>query len=95
MDDTFHQCFQKIHIKSKPSSIEERDDVLSEKIKLKTELKVYLDNAKCKLGLEIAQARLVKLEEEISEIISNRNAQIIKDQIRTLDTTDGKFSQLG
>ena len=36
-----------------------------------------------------------RLECEISEIISAKNFQIIKEQIQELESTDGKFYQLG
>ena len=42
LDDTFHKCFKKIRIKSKPTLATATDQV-SKKILLKTRLKILLD----------------------------------------------------
>ena len=46
-------------------------------------------------NLEVAKQNLEKVEERISAEIAERNAKLVEEQINVLDTTDGKFSQLG
>ena len=64
-------------------------------IKLKADLKMFLETSKCKLGLEIAKRKLEKVEEDIAENIADRNAKVIQEQVKVLNTIHGKFSQLG
>ena len=71
LDDTFHRCFKKIRIKSKPTLATETDEV-SKKIQLKTRLKILLGkplSAEDKFEFQSGHDRL---ECEISEIISTK-----------------------
>ena len=94
LDDTFHKCFKKIRIKSKPSLSRETDEV-TKKIQLLTRLKVLLDKSLTAEEKSEFQTSHDRLESEISEIISAKNVQIVKEQIQELESTDGEFYQLG
>ena len=47
------------------------------------------------LGKQIVENEIIRLDEKISEISANRNATIVRDLVKNLDTSAGSFSQLG
>ena len=90
----FHKCFKKIRIKtgSKKSA---GDDTLQGKLKLRTELKVFLTNNKCRIAEQIAKSRLEKIESELAGESAANNAKFVKDILENVETSEGKFSHSG
>ena len=68
---------------------------LQSNLELKSIIKQFIKNTNCKLGKSIAQGVLFNLEKIISDEISDKNAQIVEDQLKDISGTDGKLSQNG
>ena len=90
----FHKCFKKIRIRTgsrKPAG----DDSIQGKLKLRTELKVFITNNKCKIAEQIAKSRLEKIESELAAESAANNAKFVKDIVQNVETSEGKFSNSG
>ena len=61
----------------------------------KTRLSLSLPNIKCLIAKQIMENEISKLEDKISEISASKNASTVREFLKHLDTSDGKFSQLG
>ena len=90
LDDVLHKCFTKIRIKSGV-----KKDEISDLIQRKTEMSVSLPAVQCKLAREIISSQIQKTEDDISRLSSSRNAAIVRDYVKNLDSESENFSQLG
>ena len=89
-----HKCFNKARIRTGGKQLL-GDKVIQDKLKIKSELHIYIRNSKCKIGQQIATKRLEEIEEEIVRISAEKNADAVKEHIGNIETLDGKFCQLG
>ena len=95
IDDTLHKCFKKIRIQNIRNKTGGDKTEVQKLILEKTTLSLSLPSIQCKLGKQIVESEILRLEEKISEISASRNADIVKDFVNNLDTSSGNFSQLG
>ena len=95
LGNIFQQSFKKIRIKESryfPLSVRNKND---KNLLLKSDLQSIINNSKCENERSKAQYELEKVDSEIQEHISNRNANIVKEHVECIDTLDGKFNQIG
>ena len=85
-----HKCFKKIRIKPGGQKNEIQD-----LIEQKTKHSLSLQTVQCKLGRQITENEIQKIEDEISSKCANRNSKIVKEYVQHLDAVSGNFSQLG
>ena len=64
-------------------------------IEYKTKLSLSLQTSDCKLGQQITKSEIERIEDEISTVCSNKNANLVRDYIKDLDSSSGNFSHLG
>ena len=91
---TFHKCFKKVRICTGNKRKLGKDSIQA-KLKLRSELKTFILNNKCKIGNEIAKAKLEEVEDSLAEESSKKNASIVKEQLENLENLEGNFSHLG
>ena len=89
-----HKCFKKIRIKTGRSK-DAGDDTIQGKLKLRTELRLFIMNNKCKIAEQIAKAKLGKIEDELAGETADRNAEYVKDILQNVETSEGSFSHSG
>ena len=96
LDDTFHQSFKKIRIKTRNSDnkSDEEKDIL-EKMKLKEDLQTQIKRAECKIAKTFLLQMVTDLEDEIGSKIADKNAAKVKDCVSEFNLAGGKFSQTG
>ena len=90
LDDMLHKCFNKIRIK--PGR---RKNEVSSLIETKTNLSLSLLSAKCKLAQQIISSEIQKTEDDISKLSASRNAEIVRNYVKHLDSASGNLAQLG
>ena len=71
------------------------DPEVQEKLKLKSEIKLYLKNCECKIGKIIAISKLEDVEHFLDEHCGEKNAETLKSHMNNIECLDGNFSQLG
>ena len=91
---TFHQCFKKIRIKNGDKK-KLGNHVVQDKLKLKSKLKAFLKDNKCKTAQQIAKSKISDIEEAITNELASTNAETVKEYIGSMETLEGNFSQLG
>ena len=65
-----------------------------ENMKLKTELKTFLNSFNCPIRRKVAQNKLDEVENFLNENCSAQNAKIVKEYINEVKNEQGNFSQL-
>ena len=95
LNGIFHKTFQKVRITTGGGGRIHGDETLQGLIKLKKDLEIFILNNKCKVGHLIAEKKLEETEKLLTEKISAKSADIIKEQVGKIETLDGKFSQIG
>ena len=89
-----HKCFKKVRIRTgKSRSFGEQS--IQDKLKLKSDIKLFMKNNECRIGQRLASKKLEELEEEIVAECATKNAKIVKDHLSTIESLDGQFCQLG
>lgn len=95
LNDTFHRAFKKIRIRLfKPFCISKRDNI-EDQLRIKSDLEKVVRSSKSQIECEEAKLKLQRVDLQIYEIMSEKNAKIISEQVASLDTMDGSFSQIG
>ena len=94
LDDTLHKCFKKIRITKTGKSGGTRREV-NQLILQKNKLSLSISTIQCKLGRCIVENEINRLEEKIGEISASKNADIVREAVKILQTSGGSFSQLG
>ena len=89
-----HKCFTKIRIKS-GKSLTMGNKNIQEKLNQKTKLKSFIKVCKNTDTLKDAEDELMNLEKEIFNEHAKMNTEFVKEQIKTIELIDGKFSQQG
>lgn len=86
-----HQkCFRKIRV-TKRKKKTEIETLLDQRI----ELKKLRKNSKCKIYTNIINTKLQIIEDNLTKLSANENAQNIKKQVENLSSLNGGFSTLG
>ena len=85
-----HKCFTKVRIKHG-----KRNNDVTGLIDRKTNLSLSLQSVSCKLMKEIITYEIQKVEDDISSISARRDAEIVKNYVKHLDSASGNFAQLG
>ena len=62
---------------------------------LKDKLENFHLSAKSPFSKSYIQKKIDKLEDSISRLISSKNAANVREQVKEIETLDGKFSQNG
>ena len=93
LNGTFHECFKKIRITNK--SGKPKNDEIQQCLQLKGQLTNFLREAKSSFSKQFIQNNIGELECTISKLSSYKNATIVKEQLKQLETPDGSFSQNG
>ena len=91
---TFHQSFKKVRVTNKTARNLPCDDI-QEALGLKTKLQKFLKSAKSPFSHKFIKAKIEILEKKISQLTAKRNADTVSNQIKSLETTEGSFSQTG
>ena len=94
LNNTFHRTFKKIRIRSKTVNAVGGNQI-DKKMQEKTELEKVMISSNCEKETKAAKNKLDQVEIEIYEILSEKNAKIVSDQVACLDTLDGSFNQIG
>ena len=94
LDRAFHKCFKKVRIRTGNSRLLGEESI-QEKMRLKSELKTFLLNNKCKVAHQIATTKLDEIEQYIVEETASKNTKVVKDHLERLETLEGTFSNLG
>ena len=61
----------------------------------KNKLSLSLRTIQCKLGRCILENEINKIEEKIGKISASQNSDIVREAVKSLQTSGGSFSQLG
>ena len=85
-----HQCFCKIRVGRKVENTEIQK-LLNEKLKCQR----FIESSQSKEAKDTAKMKITQIEEEISKMFAERNCNIVKNDIKSLGTPDGNFSQIG
>ena len=95
LNGRIRKCFKKVRI-TKGGKIFHRDgtDPIIENIKLKSELKTFLNNCNCPIRRNVAQNKLDEVENFLNENCSAKNAKIVKEYINEVENEQGNFSQI-
>ena len=94
LDDTLHKCFKKIRITKNGKAGGVRREV-NQLIIEKNKLSLSLRTIQCKLGRCILENEINKIEEKIGKISASQNSDIVREAVKSLQTSGGSFSQLG
>ena len=95
LDDALHKSFKKIRIKDGGHLSSLQTDTVQDLIAYKTKLSLSLQTVGCKLGRLITESEIIRIEDDISTVFSDRNAKLVEEYIEHLDSASGNFSQLG
>ena len=90
LEDMLHKCFTKVRIKSG-----KRNNEVTCLIDRKPNLSLSLPSVSCKLMKEIITHEVQKIEDDISRISARHNAEIVKNDVKHLDSACGNLTQLG
>ena len=71
------------------------EESIQEKLRLKSDLKTFLLNNKCKVAHPIETTKLDDIEQYIVEETASKNTKVVKDHLERVETLDGTFSNLG
>ena len=77
------------------SSRKPTKDEIQSTIELKTKLQDFLGSANSPFSIKFIKTEIESLEKKISQLSSIRNAGIVRDQVKNLETLQGSFSQIG
>ena len=95
LNSCIQKCFKKIRITSGGKwYMKDGNNLIIDKIKLKTRLQIFLKNCSCLIGRKIAGEKLNEIENFLNENCSARNAETVKAFIHSAENEDGNFSQL-
>ena len=68
---------------------------MKSQVLLKTNLSLSLSSAKSKLAQQIISSEIQKTEDDISKLSASRNAEIVRNYVKHLDSASGNLAQLG
>ena len=91
---SFHKCFQKVRI-VQGEKRKLGNPSIQIKLKQKSNLINIIKNSNCKHAKQVAESKLLELEEVIANELGTINAEAVKEYVDGMETLDGNFSQLG
>ena len=94
LNNTFHRCFKKIRIRSKTVNVQRQKDDISTKFRELADMEKVVSTSTSEADIATAKIKKGKIEYEIYELIAEKNAQIVAEQVASLDSMDGKFNQI-
>ena len=89
----FYEYFRKVSITNKSRKLQ--NDEIQQMLQLKDKLVNFHLSAKSPFSKSYIQKKIDKLEDSISRLISSKNAANVREQVKEIETLDGKFSQNG
>ena len=95
LNNTFHLAFKKIRIRSGGNPSLARVGNTENKLREKADMEKVFKNSSSEAERSCAKNKLEQLEREIFELLSEKNAQIVIEQVACLDAMDGSFNQIG
>ena len=95
MNQTFHQCFRKIRITNKSDKKNQPTEEVQNLLDLKARIQTVLKCAKSVTAKDILKKKQEEVENHISNLTAAKNAALMKEQIGTFLSSEGKFSQTG
>ena len=95
LNGCIRKCFKKVRV-VKGGKICQKDgsNPIIENIKQKTELEAFVKNCNCPIRKKIAEAKLEEVEKVLNDKCSLKNAEMVKEYIKDVETDEGNFSQL-
>ena len=72
----------------------EKDDI-QKQLNLKTKLQQFLKDAKSNFSRNVVNAKLDRINQDISALSADKNAKLVQDQLGNINCLDGTFSQVG
>ena len=94
LNGIFHKCFKKVRVRN-GNDKDLGDAKVQAKLNLKSQLVKFIRKNDCKIAELIAKEKLKAIEEAIAEDQAEKNAKIVKEHIKSIETLEGNFSQLG
>ena len=88
------ECFKKVKIKT-GCPTRYGNNELQSRLKLKAELKIYINNTNCKIAKVIAENTLKETETILEEKFAEQTADIVKSQVTAMMAENGKLSHRG
>ena len=95
LNQTFHQCFRKIRITNKSDKKNQPTEEVQSLLDLKARIQTVLKCAKSDTAKDILMRKQEDVEKQISKLTAAKNASLMKEQIGTFLSSEGKFSQTG
>ena len=92
---SIQKCFKKVRIKkggNYGSTLINKS--LNKIIKLRKELKIQLEKTKCSKEKENLERKIMEQDAFISENLATKNADVVKEYVKSVETDEGHFSQL-
>lgn len=90
----FQKCFKKVRVRNGNVNLIGTNSIQT-KMSVKKQLQIFLKNNTCKIAGNIARKKIVEIESALTKEASESNFKTVKDHISTIETLEGKFSQLG
>ena len=94
LNNTFHRCFKKIRIRTKTFNKQRQKDNISMKLTELSDMEKVVSRSTSEVNIAAAKIKKGKLEHQIYELIAEKNAKIVAEQVASLDSMDGKFNQI-
>ena len=89
-----HRSFKKIRIKTGGSSTKLGSIVIQEKLERKSKLASFVKNELCLKGITRAKEELEEIETWLVETCAEKNANLIKLHMKSMEKKEGQFCQL-
>ena len=89
-----HRNFKKIRIKTGGNRTKLGSTEIQERLERKTELMRFIKNNLCIRGKQRALEELEEVEQYLIERSADKNANIIKKHVRSMENEEGNFNQL-
>ena len=94
LNNTFHRCFEKIRIRPKVFNAQRQNDDISMKFRELSDMEKVINTSTKESEIISAKIKKGQLESQIYELIAEKNAKIVSEQVTCLDSMDGKFNQI-
>ena len=94
LNNIFHRCFEKIRIRPKRFNTQGKNDDISVKLKELSDMEKVLNSGTSEAEIISAKIKKGQIESQIYELVAEKNAKIVSEQVTSLDSIDGKFNQI-
>ena len=93
LDDVFQCCFKKIRITAKSTQVTPSE--IQDELKTISQLKLSFSNTACPIKKQELTSKLTKSEERVTNLMADKTAKLVTDQLCQLNTIDGNFNSVG